>query len=337
MSSIDNNSRKSYVSIIIRIAIAAAACWLVFKDFNISVLGSLRISTLLLAIGLFALGLCLIGLRWWVFMRAQNIHIPLFLAIKLTFLGQFFTNFMPSAVGGDLIRAWYISRHTNKKLQAALGVVVDRIVGLLSTFVLAATSYLLFMRGKGVFQVKQRSGGTITAFFDKHPVSFYQIVLTLFILFGVGFLLSSIFNLKRPFKILYGHLLHAFGQFRVAISVYYHHPLVLVFGVLITICLQSMVIVSLWLVGRNLGMTAQLRYYFVFFPLVWVVGAMPISIGGLGILEGGIVLLFVRFTGAEEDAVKALAICQRLTLVIASIPGLLVHLSGSHRHEDQSG
>ena len=120
------------------VGVAGIACWLIFDNIDIAELTQtfrrLNISRFLFALVVFMGGLCLIALRWWVFMRAQEIRIPLSMAIKLTYLGQFFTNFMPSAVGGDLVRAWYVSKQTHKKLQAALGVAVDRVIGLISTF-----------------------------------------------------------------------------------------------------------------------------------------------------------------------------------------------------------
>jgi hypothetical protein len=106
---------------------------------------------------------------------------------------------------------------------------------------------------------------------------------------------------------------------------------VLLLGLSVTIFLQSMVIISYWLIGRDLEMTASLQYYFVFFPLVWVIGAIPVSIAGIGILEGGVVFLFVQFAGADPLDVATLALCQRLTWIVGSIPGLIIHLRGSHR------
>jgi len=326
---------KSPLSLILRIAIAVFACWIIFKDIDFVQLASrfaeLRISTLVLAVLVFSGGLALIGLRWWVFLRAQKIGISLSLAVRLTFLGQFFTNFMPSAVGGDLVRAWYVSRYSHKKLQAALGVAVDRIVGLISTFILALTSYLLFMRGKGLLQINRKGSGGIGAFFAEHPVSLHHMLVFGAIILGIGFILSGCFNLKRFFRKLYHHFIHLLSQMKEVVLVYYHHPLVLLFGLSVTIFLQSMVILSYWLVGRDLEMTTALRYYFVFFPLVWVIGAIPVSIAGIGILEGGVVFLFVQFAGADPLDVATLALCQRLTWVVASVPGLVIHLMGSHR------
>ena len=335
METEEKQKGKSLLSLLLRIAIAVFACWIIFKDIDFAQLAGrfteLRISTLVLAVLVFSGGLALIGFRWWVFLRAQKIEIPLSLAIRLTFLGQFFTNFMPSAVGGDLVRAWYVSRHSHKKLQAALGVAVDRIVGLLSTFILALTSYLLFMRGKGLLQLEKKRSGGIGAYFAEHPMSPQHILVIGVIVLGVGFILAGCFDLKRFFRKLYHHFVHLLSQVKEVVLVYYHHPLVLLFGLSITIFLQSMVILSYWLIGRDLEMTAALRYYFVFFPLVWVIAAIPVSIAGIGILEGGVVFLFVQFAGADPLDVATLALCQRLTWVVGSIPGLIVHLRGSHR------
>ena len=326
---------KSIFSLLLRIAIAAFACWIIFKDIDFAQLAGrfaeLHISTLVLAVLIFSGGLAGIGFRWWVFLRAQKIEIPLSLAVRLTFLGQFFTNFMPSAVGGDLVRAWYVSRHSDKKLQAALGVAVDRIVGLISTFILALTSYLLFMRGKGLLQIERKGSSGIGAFFAEHPVSPQHLLLFGLTILGVGFILAGCFDLKRLFGKLYHHLIHLLSQTKEVVLVYYHHPLVLLFGLSVTIFIQGMVILSFWLIGRNLEMTAGLGYYFVFFPLVWVIGAIPVSIAGIGILEGGVVFLFVQFAGADPLDVATLALCQRLIWVAASIPGMIIHLTGSHR------
>jgi hypothetical protein len=85
-----------------------------------------------------------------------------------------------------------------------------------------------------------------------------------------------------------------------------------------------------------LNIDAPLIHYFVFFPLVWVVGSIPISISGIGILEGGLVFLFVRYSGTSTEAAAALALCQRLTWLGASLPGLLIHLTGSYRPPSRS-
>jgi uncharacterized membrane protein YbhN (UPF0104 family) len=98
--------------------------------------------------------------------------------------------------------------------------------------------------------------------------------------------------------------------------------------------MQIMTITGFWFLGLNLGIEADLKYYYVFFTLVWVLGAVPVSIGGAVVMEGSLAYLFVRFTGAEPEAALALALCQRIVWMITSLPGAVIHLIGAHLPKD---
>lgn len=313
----------------VRIGIAAAACLLVAKDLKWSALkgafADLQMWTLLVGTVVFMISQCLVGVRWWLFLRAQRIGVSLGLALKLNFLGLYFSNFLPSSVGGDLVRAWYVSRHSSRRLQAALGVLVDRIMGLISTLIIAVSGLLLFMRGTHVLTFRRTEG--LTRFVDTLSGPH----LAAGIIIGAGVLMVLRKPLNSIFYRVLRHVVQIIGQLRKVVGVYYHHPFVLVWGLGLTIFLQSLVILAYWLIGQDLNIDVPLGYYFVFFPLVWVIGSIPVSIAGIGILEGGLVFLFVRYGGASPEAAAALALCQRLTWVAASLPGLYFHLTGSHR------
>jgi hypothetical protein len=107
-------------------------------------------------------------------------------------------------------------------------------------------------------------------------------------------------------------------------------PLTVLGTLALTLLLQSVTIVSFWVLGRDLDMGAGLKYYFMIFPAMWVVGALPISIAGFGILEGGITVLFVRLAGTSPEQAACLALCQRFIWILCSLPGALIHLTGGH-------
>jgi uncharacterized membrane protein YbhN (UPF0104 family) len=115
-----------------------------------------------------------------------------------------------------------------------------------------------------------------------------------------------------------------------AVILYCIKPLLLLWAMLLTISAQAAVIVAFWLLGRNLGMEAGLKYYFIVFPVMWTVAAVPISIAGLGVLEGGIRWLFEFLTGAAATQAVVLALCQRFVWVLVSLPSGLIHLFGGH-------
>ena len=97
-----------------------------------------------------------------------------------------------------------------------------------------------------------------------------------------------------------------------------------------------MTITSFWFIGRNLGITASIKYYYVFFTLTWILGAVPVSIGGAVVVEGMLMVLFINITGAAEDSALALALSQRFVWILASLPGAVIHLTGAHLPKDFS-
>ncbi|MEA3225860.1 MAG: lysylphosphatidylglycerol synthase domain-containing protein, partial [Planctomycetota bacterium] len=102
----------------------------------------------------------------------------------------------------------------------------------------------------------------------------------------------------------------------------------------LTVVLQIMVITAFWFLGVNLGIEASIKYYYVFFTLVWVIGAIPVSIGGAVVIEVVLVGLFYKFAGVDKTDAAALALCQRLVWIIASLPGAVIHLIGAHLPKD---
>ncbi len=68
--------------------------------------------------------------------------------------------------------------------------------------------------------------------------------------------------------------------------------------------------------------------------MAWVFGAIPVSIGGVGVVEGFLVIMFTQFAGVEAEAALALALCQRIVWMITSLPGAAIHLIGAHLPKD---
>jgi uncharacterized membrane protein YbhN (UPF0104 family) len=286
----------------------------------------------LLSLATFTVAQVVIAFRWWLLLRSQGVHIAVRTAVGLFFLGLFYNNVMPGSVGGDLLKAWYITKHTEKRLAGALSVVVDRVIGLVGLVVMAAVAYLLFSHG---------SLGSSTQAQPGRGESWLGRYGSLVVWIALGTLLALAIVLAQPYgrARIWGAIRRAchrgiglLAGVKDALALYCSKPLTLFWATVLTFIGQSIVIVAFWLLGRNLGITAGLTQYFVIFPVIWVVGAIPISVAGLGVVEGGTVFLFARLAGApgERSFVLALALCQRFIWVLASLPGAAVHLLGTH-------
>ncbi len=69
--------------------------------------------------------------RWQLLLKTQKIYISFKRALKLVFIGHFFNVVIPGSVSGDVVKAYYISRHQKNKMGAAMSVVMDRFIGLI--------------------------------------------------------------------------------------------------------------------------------------------------------------------------------------------------------------
>jgi glycosyltransferase 2 family protein len=325
---------RRHVSLIARVAVAVLAILWVFRDQNwgdlAGVFQRLNPWVFLLALAMFAASQVILSVRWWLLLRAQAIRISVLTTVRLFFLGLFYNNVMPGAVGGDLLKAWYVAKHTDKRLEGVLSVVVDRVVGLLGLVLMAVVTCMLLVPGGVVSLEKAMEAGT--------PAWLTRYRGTILVV-GLVVPAALVFAAARPYgravlKKLVGRAwdrsVEPVRRIVRAIVLYCAKPLTLSLAMMLTVLAQAAIIVAFWLLGRNLGMEAGLKYYFVVFPVMWVVAALPISIAGLGVMEGGIRWLFEFLTGAVAAEAVVLALCQRFIWVLASLPGGLIHLLGGH-------
>ena len=287
-----------------------------------------------ITLGCFVVGQVIVGFRWWLLLRTQSIFISLAAAVRLNFLGWFYNNFMPGSVGGDLLRAWYVTRHTDKRFEAALSVFVDRIIGLISTLVIATFFYLLFLRNQAEAVTFTGSKGSFE-FLAKYKW-IILLVIAIFAVICLGLLLNKRGRtlLQKIWLKIKIHSLRAFEKLKNAVLVYARSPGTILAAFVLTVSLQIFIITSFWFLGKNLGITASLKYYYVFFTLTWVIGALPVSVGGAVVVEGTLYYLFVNFAGVEQEAALALVWCQRIVWMLASLPGAVIHLVGAHLPKD---
>jgi uncharacterized protein (TIRG00374 family) len=332
-----NGPRKRYRSWIARTAVALGAIALFCRNTDWSEvanrLQNLNLWYFVLALVTFAAAQVIQAFRWRLLLRTQSIHIGMPPVVKLYFLGLYYNNVMPGSVGGDLLKAWYVTKHTDRRFEGALSVVVDRVVGLVTTLMIAAAAaaYIILVQGHLAVQTgpeavvaRRSSGGLISG------LLWIGAVLVIVFLALVLYPRSRTWLKGLAARLLTGWRTLVAKTIRAAI-VYCSKPVTILWTILLTVVAQGVVVVAFWSLGAQLGIKAGLEYYLLILPATWVVGAIPISIAGLGVLEAGMVVMFTHLTGTDsENAAKVLAICQRLVWVLASLPGGVIHLLGAH-------
>jgi hypothetical protein len=97
----------------------------------------------------------------------------------------------------------------------------------------------------------------------------------------------------------------------------------------LTAALQASAMASLIVVAAALGMkTESLIPYLVYLPLGMVIRAIPITVQGIGPMDGAYQLFFVGAGLGTAQQVQILALAVRLLELFWAFPGVLVLLTG---------
>ncbi|MBC8448668.1 MAG: flippase-like domain-containing protein [Chloroflexi bacterium] len=272
-------------------------------------LASARPGYFLVALLLYLAAITLNALRWQVLLRAQRIPAPLTALLEYTFVGVFFNNFLPANVGGDVMRGYGLARYTDRAADAAVSVIVDRIVGLLAFLTSAVVAALIAMRTTGQANLRQLA---------------LAAVITLGVV-GLGFLLllsrrlrawlERIFRWQPLLRLapLYGRLSDAFDAYR-------HSSGALALAFLISLALVFLTNFVNWFLAQALGGGISFLYICLLNPLIAFVLLIPTSIGGLGVMETAYILFF-GLVGVPERLAFAVALLLRLIIYVSSLPG----------------
>ncbi|MBU4457718.1 MAG: flippase-like domain-containing protein [Candidatus Omnitrophica bacterium] len=265
----------------------------------------------------FIVGLCinvpmsiLLSYRLKLLMTGQKIFLPLKDFIYLTFIGFFFNNFLPTAIGGDIAKAYYASKKTDNKVASYAAVLSDRLFGLLA-FLFIATAGLIFI-GKG---------------FNNNKI----IYAVSFVFAALAFVAVLLFRKNKNTSILSADSdKGAVNKIKIkldkiyrAINSYRNNPFLIVKVVLLSILMQSFTIAGIYFFILSIGGYIPLLKLFLLIPIVWAVSMLP-SLNGLGVRESA----FVYFLKPDIGAERAFAISLLwLGIIIAySLVGGILHM-----------
>ncbi|HUU23708.1 MAG TPA: lysylphosphatidylglycerol synthase transmembrane domain-containing protein [Phycisphaerae bacterium] len=267
----------------------------------------------------FGAALVLIAVRWRMLLKIQDIRISLWETIRLTFLGQFFNAIVPGTVGGDLVKVYYVCRHTPKKAAVLVSVFVDRLLGLVELALMAAGMLLVVVVGGLVKDLEDL----------RLPAVCVAVVLV-----AVGgmlpFLLSGRFRRALRLERLYQRLpvAHHIAAAGDAAVLYRKRLGSLVYAVLISFAAHLAFVGFIYLTGKSLAVQTPWYNYFLYVPLIYIIGSIPLTPGGVGWVENWYVKFF-ESPQCGASTILVLALLARLIPVLWGLPGAVVAVTGA--------
>ena len=235
--------------------------------------------------------------------------------------GQFVSNFVPTTIGGDVLRIHRLTRDTGNGPASLASVFFERLSGWL---VLPLVSLTGFALNSGL-----RDLGAPT-----------QIAITLDIiaLGGLGLLILAAAN-SHTGRWLAGHdnWLRYFNAVHLGFDAYRRDRRGGVKLILVSFAYQGVLVLAAGCAVEAIGIDeVGLTALMAFLPAVLIFQMMPLGIGGLGVREGAFVLFLSEIGVSSEEAI-ALGLLLYVNTLVASLVGLPALTFGGRIREDGTG
>ncbi len=255
--------------------------------------------------------------RWSGLSRAVELDASGARFLRLYFEGMFFSLCLPTSIGGDVVKAYRLAPTLAQRVLAGCTVLVDRLTGLtaLLTIVSAASVAQFFALGTAATWLA--SSGIVLA-------------AACCVRVGLELLRRSPVWVRAPRRVL--------GLF-ARLRPYADKPRVILSAVALSFVIQALNVLTVYWVGEALGLGLPVAAYFVAVPLVALVTALPLSIAGVGLREGGLALVLGSY-GLPTESGVALGLMWFLVVICGGMLGGLCYLfgpttsaTGSHDNE----
>ncbi len=250
--------------------------------------------------------------QWFLLLKARGINLPFLKVLSFYYVGLFFNNFLLSYIGGDAVRIYDIRKLSGDSSKAISTVVFDRFIG----FVLL-TSFALF-----------------GALFWHDMLQSQTVLLSILLIFA-SWLLFFLILFNERFARKVGNLLTYFLPEKINVRLkgiytnlnsFKDSKRTLIYIFFISLCIQFLRIFVHYLAALSIGLYGQLKYFFIFIPIIALLVSLPISIGGIGIRESSGAVLFSKVPNFLPEMVVAMEFIAFLVGLVSALPGGLLFM-----------
>lgn len=261
--------------------------------------------------------------RWGRLLEVQGIHLKYSLLLKLTLVGVYFSQLIPGAVSGDLLKLAYVAKtREGQGTQAFLTIAMDRIVGVAGLFLVADIGGILF----AATHWDLVTGNTV--------IGTSLLVVIIGGLASLAALAMIIWNdvfLKVPFiakilnffdKRLPKSITGIIKKLSDSANLYKSSRKTVIETLLISMLIHATLGVGLFCIGRAIGETSLgFAAYFLSTQIGNAVTLIPATPGGLGLRDVVSAAFFAAFQTAPTKIVGTIPIINSVLVVTWAMLG----------------
>jgi uncharacterized membrane protein YbhN (UPF0104 family) len=306
--------------LVAKIVVSVALLWLLISRIDIGRLWTYARhaspSWLLLALALYFVSICISVARWGRLLHTQHVPIPDTRLMKSYLVSMFYNNFLPSNIGGDVIRIADTSKAAGSRTLATTVVFVDRLVGLMG---------LAFVAAIGASAARVRPPGPVG------PAALWGGLGAVTIACAPALLKpESLEWVLRPLRVIHAewidkrvaHLTTALEKFRAGMA-----TLVLCF--VASIAVQVALVFFYASIAHSMGIPISAWNLATIVPISFIVQMLPLSINGFGLREATFGFYFTHL-GLPLESALIVSFVGAALMMAFSVSGAVVQFSGRH-------
>lgn len=255
------------------------------------------------------LTLHLIGIsKWRLVTNTAGAGMSFRTAARAYYAGLFGNTFLPSIVGGDVVRAGVALPAVRSKSGLLLGSLVDRVGDIISLAAVAAIGAVLSPR----------------ALDGASRAIFLSLGATLAVGGVIGLIVITRFPIRKlPFKVR-----RKLVPVRRAIRATAKRPQAIAGAILLGMALQTLLVVLNYWLGLTIGIDIPLYVWLFVWPLAKISGLAPLTQGGIGVREAAQVVLFAPFGVPGAMALAVGLVFEAVIIAGGLVGGAIAYLLG---------
>jgi len=269
------------------------------------------------AVAIMVLSVWPMAWRWQRLLAAKGIRDGLTWLVRAYFVAYAGGQVLPTAVGGDAVRIYETSRrHPGNGGPVAASVLLERALGGAATLTLAAVGFALAIGHYNVGAYLWVEGAFVVATLVLAVLLFSR-RLRPWLARAVPLLRAV--RVERPVRAVYEGIHSYRGNVRLLVGVF-----------ALTLVIQSVRVLAIWMAGKAVGVELSPRPYYVMGPLLFLVLLVPFTVNGLAVRESFFVS-FLGQLGVPADPAFATGFLFFVVNIALALPGLAIFLWESFR------
>jgi uncharacterized membrane protein YbhN (UPF0104 family) len=291
---------RKHARLIITLALVAWVGWRTDWPSVAAAFAGLRIELWLAAVGMLVLTQMLSAWRWQALARPFGFERQVKQLASYYLIGMYFNLLLPTTVGGDVVRAWYLDNGSGQRLSAFVAVFVDRFSGLVVLLGLACVGLVL------------------------SPLTLPGWIA--WFVWGTACTAAAAIALAPWLARTGSRWASPLQKVQLALTAL-RAPRLLASSTILSIGVQTGNVLLVWLIGLSVSADVPWSYYFIMVPMVSLLTMLPVSINGIGVREYT-TALFLAPLGVADGTAKTVAVLWFAVFLAVSFLGGLVYWWG---------